>query len=158
MKKKVIILSIVVLMVDIISKLIIKTNLNLYESIKIIPNFFNITYVMNDGAAFSILRGNQILLSILGILVIIVLGYYINKDKLNNYKVIYYSLLIGGILGNILDRLIYNGVIDFLDFKIFGYDYPIFNLADSFIVISVILIIIEIIRGRYECDGSVVII
>ena len=149
MKKKVIILSIVVLMIDIISKFIIKTNLNLYESIKIIPNFFNITYVMNDGAAFSILRGNQILLSILGIFIIIFLGYYINKDKLNNYKVIYYSLLIGGILGNILDRLIYNGVIDFLDFKIFNYDYPIFNLADSFIVISVILIIIEIIRGKY---------
>ncbi len=149
MKKKVIILSIVVLITDIISKLVIKTNLDLYESIKIIPNFFNITYVMNDGAAFSILRGNQILLSILGISVIIGLGYYMNKDKLNNYKVIYYSLLIGGILGNILDRIIYKGVIDFLDFKIFGYDYPIFNLADSFIVISVILMIIEIIRGRH---------
>ena len=148
MKKKVIILSIVVLIIDIISKLIIKTNLNLYESIMVIPNFFNITYVMNDGAAFSILRGNQILLSILGIFVVIFLGYYINKDKLNNYKVIYYSMLIGGILGNILDRIIYNGVIDFLDFKIFGYDYPIFNLADSFIVISVILMIIEIIRGK----------
>ena len=148
MKKKVIILSIVVLIVDIISKVIVKTNLDLYESIKIIPNFFNITYVMNDGAAFSILRGNQILLSILGIIVIIFLSYYINKDKLTNYKVIYYSMLIGGILGNILDRIIYKGVIDFLDFKIFNYNYPIFNLADSFIVISVILIIIEIIRGK----------
>ncbi len=149
MKKKIIIISIVILLIDIASKLIVKTNLHLYESISIIPNFFNITYVVNDGAAFSILRGNQILLSILGIVVVIFLGYYINKDKLDNYKVIYYSLLIGGILGNILDRIIYNGVIDFLDFKIFNYDYPVFNLADSFIVISVILIIIEVGRGKY---------
>ena len=154
MKKKICIFSLLFFIIDIVSKTIIKTSFSLYESIQVIPNFFNLTYVMNEGAAFSILSGKQILLIILAIILLIFLGYYINKEELNNYKVIYYSLLIGGIVGNLFDRIIYNSVIDFLDFKIFGYDYPIFNLADSFIVIGVILIIIEVIRKDFYENRS----
>ena len=134
------------LAIDILSKVLVKTNLNLYDSITLIPNFFNITYVLNDGAAFSLFQGKQILFVILGIIFLGILIYYIFKEKLTNYKVIYYSLLIGGVVGNILDRIIYKNVVDFLDFKIFSYDAPIFNLADTFIVIGVGLILIEIIR------------
>ena len=154
MKKKVLIISLILFIIDIVSKIIIKSNLKLYESIILIPNFFSLTYVINDGAAFSILEGKQILLIILGILVLIFLIYYIFKEELTNYKVIYYSLLIGGISGNLYDRIIYNGVRDFLDFKIFGYNYPIFNIADSFIVIGVGLIIIEVIRKEIYGNKS----
>lgn len=146
MKKKVYLFSFILLIIDIISKLVIKNLLNLYESIKVIPNFFYLTYVKNEGAAFSILEGKQTILIILAICILIYLFNYLKKEKLDNYKVIYYSLLISGIFGNLIDRIVYNSVIDFLDFKIFGYDYPIFNLADTFIVVGVILIIIEIIR------------
>ena len=146
MKKKVYILSLIFLLVDFTSKLIIKNTLSLRESIQVIPNFFNLTYVINDGAAFSILEGKQLFLIILAMVLVIYLLFSLQKEKLTNYKVIYYSLLIGGILGNLLDRIIYNGVIDFFDFKIFNYNAPIFNLADTFIVISVILIIIEGLR------------
>lgn len=146
MKKKVYVISLILLIFDILSKIIIKNSLNLYESIKIIPNFFYITYVRNTGCAFSILEGKQYLLIILTLIVFFYLIYYFFKDKLNNYKVIYYSLLFSGILGNLFDRVFYNYVVDFLDFKIFGYSYPVFNFADSFIVIGVILIIIELIR------------
>lgn len=155
MKKKVYIFSCITLIIDIISKLVIKNIFNLYQSLEVIPNFFYLTYVKNTGAAFSILSGKQLFLIILGISLLIILLKYLEKEKLNNYKVIYYSLLIGGILGNLIDRIIYNGVIDFLDFKIFGYDYPIFNLADTFIVISVILIIVEIIRKDYYENRSI---
>jgi len=147
MKKKIYIFSFIFLIIDFISKIIIQNYMTLNSSIPIIKNFFSITYVRNIGAAFSILSGKQLFLIILGIIILIGIIYYVNKDKLNNLKVIYYSLLIGGIIGNLIDRIIYNSVIDFLDFKIFGYDYPIFNLADTFICIGVILIIIESIIG-----------
>lgn len=146
MKKKLCLFSLILLLIDILSKIIIKTKLSLYESIIVIPNFFSLTYVKNTGAAFSILEGRRFLLILLSILILIYLFNNLLKDKLNNYKIVYYSLLISGILGNLIDRIIYNSVIDFLDFKIFNHNYPIFNLADTFIVIGVILIIIEIIR------------
>ena len=93
------------------------------------------------------LSGNQLFLIFISILVLGGLFYYLKKEKLTNLKIIYYSLLIGGILGNLFDRIVYNSVIDFLDFKIFNYDAPVFNLADTFIVIGVLLIIIENIGG-----------
>ncbi len=154
MKKKICFFSLLFFIIDIISKNVVKSFLNLYDSIEIIPNFFSLTYVVNDGAAFSILRGKQLLLIVLAIILFLLIVYYISKEKLDNYKVIYYSLLIGGMFGNLLDRIIYNGVIDFFDFNIFGYNYPIFNLADTFIVIGVILIIIEIIRKDFYGNNS----
>jgi len=143
MKKKVYILSIIFLLIDIFTKQLVKNTLNLYDSIPIIPNFFSITYVINDGAAFSILKGELWLFIILGFVLLFFIFYYLQKEKLNIYKTIYYSFLIAGVLGNLLDRMLYRGVIDFLDFTIFSYNAPIFNLADTFIVISVILIVFE---------------
>ena len=147
MKRKIYILSLILLTIDIISKIIIQNKMVLNSSIIIIKNFFNITYVRNTGAAFSILSGKQYFLIIFGLVILIGVIYYLQKEKLNKYKVIYYSLIIGGIIGNLIDRIIYNSVIDFLDFKIFNYDMPIFNLADTFICIGVILVILESLKG-----------
>ena len=147
MKRKVYILSLIFILIDIIAKQLVKNLIPINTSIIIIKNFFNFTFVTNTGAAFSILRGQQLFLIILGILVLGGVVYYLRKDKLNNYKIIYYSLLMGGITGNLIDRIIYNGFIDFLYFKIFLYDAPIFNLSDSFICIGVILIILENVRS-----------
>ena len=122
----------------------------MFQSIEVIPNFFNITFVYNEGAAFSILEGKKILFILLGLLLIIGLVIFIRKEKLTKYKTLYYSLLIGGVLGNMFDRIFYPGVVDFFDFKLFTYDAPIFNVADSFIVIATILIIIEILGGKNE--------
>ena len=154
MKKKILIISLILFIIDILIKILVKTNLSVFESITLIPNFFNITYVINDGAAFSILEGKQLFLSILAIVVLGLLIYYLFKEKLNNYKVTYYSLIIAGILGNLFDRIVYQGVIDYFDFKLFSYDAPIFNLADCFIVIGVGLIIIEVIRKELYGNKS----
>ena len=67
---------------------------------------------------------------------------------LNKYLMINYSMLIGGIIGNMIDRIIYGYVIDYLSFNIFGYSFPIFNLADTFIVVSIIMLLL------YEVGGS----
>ena len=147
-----IILTIIFLIIDIISKLVVSSLMNVYDSIVIIKNFFCITYVRNTGAAWSIFEGRVLGIIVVSLIKISFIVYYISKQKVKSkLEKIGYSLILGGALGNLLDRIIYGYVIDFLDFNIFGYDYPIFNLADSFIFVGVMLLIIY--TWRYN-DGD----
>ena len=151
MHKDTLLFSLIALVIDQISKIIIVGNFNLYESIKIINNF-NITYVNNYGAAWGIFDNSTLILAFIGIIASIFIYFVFVKDnKLSKLQDIFYGLLIGGILGNVIDRIIRGYVIDFIDIKIFRYDFPIFNLADTFIVISIIYIIISLFRneGKY---------
>ena len=145
--KKFYLVSLITFMIDRIIKILVVL-LNI-DNVTIINNFFNINLAYNYGAAWSILTGKKIFLILISI--IIVIGIYfilIRGKKLKTYESITYGLLIGGILGNLFDRIIYGYVIDFLDFYIFGYDFPIFNLADSFIVISIFMLLVDLIRGE----------
>lgn len=118
------------------------------ESITVINGFFNITLIGNTGAAFSILSSNTVLLILISIVVLNVLYFFFIKEKkLDNFEQISYGLLIGGIMGNLIDRVLHMQVIDYLDFTFFGYNFPVFNLADIAIVVSMILIAIQIIKG-----------
>ena len=146
MKKKYLIITFIFFIIDLISKLVLSKVLELGKSIKVIKNFFYITLAHNDGAAFSILRDKQILLIIVTVIALFFIYKYVNKEDMGKYDSFAFSMITGGILGNLIDRIVYNYVIDFLDFKIFGYDFPIFNLADTFIVVGVILLIIKIIK------------
>ncbi len=151
--KKVALLSLIVLGFDQILKFIIRSKLVLNETINVIANFFNITYVENDGAAWNILSGNKIILILIALLVLFFIFYYfVFNKKLNKIEVIAYSLFIGGLLGNLWDRIFIGRVIDYFDFKIFGYNFPVFNLADICIVLGVLIIIINEIRG--EINGK----
>lgn len=76
--------------------------------------------------------------------------YFIKDKKLKKIEVITYSILIGGIIGNLIDRIVYGYVIDYLSFNIFGYHFPVFNLADICIVVSVFLMIMIEIKGSEE--------
>ena len=116
------------------------------ESVKVIHNFFYITYTQNKGAAWSILEDHRILLLIISVLALYLINKYMNKEKLSNLETFSYGMIIGGIVGNLFDRIFFGYVIDFLDFKLFGYNYPIFNIADTFIVIGVILMVIISVR------------
>ena len=135
--------SVIIFIIDQIVKLCVGFFIPLNTSITVFKNLFYISDVHNYGAAFSILEGKKVFLVLLGLILITILFLYLRKEKLTNYKITYYSLLIGGILGNMYDRIFHPGVIDFLDFKLFSYDAPIFNLADTFIVVATILIILE---------------
>lgn len=138
-----IILIVVFLVIDIVSKLVISNLMDVYDSIVVIKNFFNITYVHNTGAAWSLFAGRTWLLVIVSLIIISFIIFYIYKNKpKNKFEKIGYSLVLGGAIGNFIDRIVYGYVIDFLDFNIFGYDYPIFNLADTFIVVGVIILCI----------------
>lgn len=138
-----IILTLIFLLLDIVSKVLVSKYIVLEKSIKIINDFFYITYVRNTGVAWSMFSSKTILVLLVSSFIIlgIILYIYNNRPK-NILEKVAYSMILGGAIGNFVDRIIYGYVIDFIDIKIFGYDYPIFNLADSFIVIGVILLVI----------------
>ena len=149
----IIILSIIFIIIDQVSKIIVVNNLTNNKSIEVIKSFFYLTYTNNKGAAFSILTGRRILLILVALVVIGVLIYYVRKNKIEGkVNKIALSLVIGGSIGNLIDRILRGAVVDFLDFKIFGYNYPIFNLADTFIVLGVFLLLISMFRKDKNND------
>lgn len=140
----ILILSLIFLIVDQISKILVVKFLDL-NSLTVIKNFFYLTYTNNTGAAFSILTDKRIFLVLVGIIIIILLIYYLKKHQIKNtINKIAFALVIGGSLGNLIDRIIRGSVVDFIDIKIFSYNFPIFNLADTFITIGVLLLLINI--------------
>lgn len=153
MSKKVYILAIILFIMDQISKALVSTYLNLNESLTIIKDFFYIRYINNTGASFGILSNSKMLLIILSVVAIIIILRYMNTFKKTKMNFIGFGLILGGILGNLSDRILFGYVKDFLDFIIFNYDYPVFNLADIFIVVGVIILIISTIRGE-DKNGS----
>lgn len=141
--KKIFSISFICILIDQIIKFIITINLNFTESINIIKNFFRITYLQNNGAAFSILSGNRIFLILMTLLSLILIYFILIKNKrINNIESICYGSLIGGIIGNLIDRIRLGYVIDYLDFNFGNYQYPVFNFADILIVLSAITLLI----------------
>ena len=137
-------LGLIILILDQITKHYIITNFFYGESRPIIDGFFNLVYVRNDGAAWNIFSGQRIFLIIISISVLIFLlfkGQTIFSER-RLHKILY-GLIIGGITGNLFDRLIYGWVIDFLDFQFGSYHYPSFDIADSAICIGVIFYFID---------------
>jgi len=149
---KIIILITSLFIIDQISKIIVVNTINLGNKITIIKNFFNITYTKNYGAAFGIFEGKIFLIIIISILLFAYLIYELKKNKDKKVLVISISLIVGGLLGNLTDRIFLGYVRDFLDFNILGYNYPIFNLSDTFIVIGAVIFTIELIRE--EINGK----
>ena len=153
MKKKVAIIAVICIFIDFISKLLVINNLEVNTGFNIINSFFSILYVKNTGAAWGMFSNGTMILAILSMIFLYFAIKYIYESKnISKLSIISYGILIGGIIGNLIDRLLRGYVIDFLSFNIFGYNFPVFNIADTFIVISIILIVIEsIIKERWTC-------
>lgn len=135
------IISILVIILDLVSKYIIQNNVALH-SVEIIKGFFTLTYAENTGMAWSLLSGKQAFLSVVSAVAIGVMIYYLIKEKPKGLIKYALALMIGGAFGNLFDRVVLGYVRDFLDFIIFGYDFPIFNIADSALTIGVCLLIL----------------
>ena len=134
-----------IIVLDQWSKWAIKTSFNLYESKPVIQDFLHFTYVTNDGMAFglSFPGGKHVLL----IMTILLTGFIVGflwKEK-NGHPLIKYglALILGGAIGNLIDRLLYGKVVDFLDLMIGNFHWYIFNIADSSVTIGMILFIIH---------------
>ena len=126
---------------DQISKYLVAANLA-GRNIEIIHNFFYITYAENTGMAWSLLSGQQALFCLAAAAAIgVMIWYMIYKDP-GKWTRVALAFMIAGAAGNLIDRLLLGHVRDFLHFYIFSYDFPIFNVADSALIIGVILLII----------------
>ncbi len=146
MKKiKYVIMIILVFSIDQISKLIISNSINLNGSVEVIKNFFSLTYVKNKGAAFGMFSSYTFIISLISVLILIYLLFELfrskSEEKLTNYSL---SLIIGGLLGNLYDRVFLGCVRDFFDFTLLGKGFAIFNVGDAFIVIGCFMFIISV--------------
>ncbi|MCH3962592.1 MAG: signal peptidase II [Solobacterium sp.] len=137
----IILLIIVCIAADQISKIWIASNTALH-SVMIIRNFFYITYAENTGMAWSMLSGHQAFFCLAATVAIGVMLWYMIYKNPNRLTKISLALMIAGAAGNLADRLLLGYVRDFLHFFIFGYDFPIFNIADSCLTVGVILLIL----------------
>lgn len=127
-----------VLILDRLSKWWIMENMNVGDSWALINDIVNIRFIQNKGAAFGILQGGGILFVIMAVVVIIATIYFIRKYQLPPLAHYSLGLIVGGALGNLIDRIIYGSVVDFISVGWF----PVFNLADSAIVCGGILLVL----------------
>ncbi|MFZ7121412.1 MAG: signal peptidase II [Eubacteriaceae bacterium] len=136
-----------ILVFDQISKILVVNYVKPIITIPIIQNVFHLTYAENTGAAFSILSNKLPLLTIITIIFITILIIYlytlVSKNRCFNYFSLSLTFIIGGAIGNLIDRIRLNYVIDFFDFRLIN--FAIFNVADCFIVIGSILLLLIII-------------
>ena len=140
------ILACFIILLDQLSKNFIVNHFTLGESKEVIANFFSISSHRNRGAAWGILQDSRIFFIVVTIIFIAILTYYLVKQRniLSSFDKAIFSLIYGGAIGNFIDRLTRHEVVDFLDFRIFGYDFPIFNLADCFICVGVVFLLFKI--------------
>ncbi len=144
MKKYIYYLTFGILLIDQMVKYFVVQNIVLSEVISVIPNFFYLTYVKNTGGAWSLFHSIPYLLIIISFVFLIFMNRYILKIKeFSLIEIISYGFLMGGVLGNLIDRVLVSGVIDYIGFQFGSYYYPIFNLADIFIVLGMVLIIMK---------------
>jgi signal peptidase II len=149
-----VIIGSIVLFLDQVTKALVHGQMTLYQSIEIVPNFFHLTYLRNTGAAFGFLAGSRSPLRIIFFILISAMAigciFYLLKNLRlgQNTFAASLSLILGGAIGNLIDRLRMGEVIDFLDFHWYAHHWPAFNVADSAITIGVLLLFWQMIRKK----------
>ncbi|MCS4486193.1 signal peptidase II [Staphylococcus americanisciuri] len=140
---------IAVLIADQLTKWVVATKMTIGESFTVVPNFLSITSHRNNGAAWGILSGQMGFFILITIVIIIALVvFYIKEAKNNMLMQIAISLLLAGAFGNFIDRILNGEVVDFVNTFIFGYDFPIFNIADASLTIGVGLLVILLLTDK----------
>lgn len=136
-------IALMVLLLDQSTKWLVVHKMDLYESIPVIHDFFYLTSHRNRGAAFGILQDKIWLFILITVVVVAFIIYYLWKLKNESAGMsIAFALILGGAIGNLVDRILKGEVVDFLHFQFGSYQFPIFNIADSSIVIGVALLLI----------------
>lgn len=139
-----------VLPLDQATKALITARFRLYESVTVIENFFHITYVRNKGAAFGILSDSAFripfFITVTALAIIGLLWYLLHSREGSRWLHLALSLILSGALGNLIDRIRFGEVIDFLDVHWYQHHWPAFNVADSAITVGVALMLFDMWR------------
>ncbi len=140
-----IIIGILVLCADFVTKILVAQNMSLYETIKIIDGVFSITYIRNKGMAWGMLQNQKWLFIIATVIIVGAIIFYVfKKGKIHPAANLGMALVVSGAIGNLIDRIFYKeGVIDFLCAEFI--DFPIFNIADAAVCVGMVLIMIYVI-------------
>ena len=146
----------VILIADQLTKFIVDQTMPLHHSIPIIEDLFSLTYIRNTGAAFGILSGSAaafrlpflLLFSMVAIVFIVLMLHRLPDRETGLITAL--AFILGGAIGNLIDRIAYGEVIDFLDFYWSRFHWPAFNLADSFITIGVLITVYYLIKSKGE--------
>ncbi len=141
LKNKIIFVGILVL-IDQLIKIIVMNNLKI--TIELIPNFLSLNYLKNYGVGFSLLSGNRFLILLITAVLMYKIFSLLKDPTMQKYQVPLLLILAGGI-GNLIDRIIHGFVVDYIDVLIFNYDFPVFNFADSILVIGAGIIMIQVV-------------
>jgi signal peptidase II len=140
-----------VVIVDQLTKYVIRSTFSLHESIEVTP-FFNLVFVFNRGAAFSFLSDasgwQRVFFITLALAASLWIVWLLRKHASQVLFCFALSLILGGAIGNVIDRFVFGAVIDFLDFHLRGYHWPVFNAADSAISCGAVLLVWEALTAR----------
>jgi signal peptidase II len=134
---------------DQFTKILTVSNFTLYESLEIIPGFFSLTYLTNKGAAFGFLAGvdaswrHYFFLILASVALVLLLVAWFRLRKEHRFYGPALALIAGGAIGNVIDRVRLGAVVDFLDFYVAGHHWPAFNVADSAILVGVVLFLLS---------------
>jgi len=145
---KVLALSSLVVIVDRLTKYLLFRNLSEGKSVRVVPGLFHITLVLNSGAAFGLFKGRSVFFMVSSVLVIALIFLYLWRGSCREILVMTaLGLILGGAVGNLIDRVLFGYVIDFLDFRI----WPVFNIADASITIGACILAIRLIFNKRCC-------
>jgi signal peptidase II len=144
-------IAILIILLDQITKWLIVSRMEFGDSITIINNFLYITSHRNRGAAWGILQGQMWLFYLITLIVIFAIIFYMQKAAKGKWLLgISLAFMLGGAIGNFIDRVVRKEVVDFIHTFIFGYNFPVFNIADSALCIGVVLLMIVMLRDERE--------
>jgi signal peptidase II len=152
-------IAVMILVLDRFSKWIVASRLTLRDGITVIPDFFRIVHVENSGAAFGLFAESSFqwrltLLIVFSLLALVIVGVLLWKNShIVSATGTALSLILGGALGNLWDRVLAGHVTDFLEFHVGSYYWPSFNVADSAIVIGALLLVADILFAKSEHEG-----
>lgn len=149
------IIAIAVIILDQWTKWLVVTNMNIGQSIPIIEDFLYLTSHRNKGAAWGILQGQMWFFYIITVIVIGFVIYYLHQyGKESRFVGVALALILSGAIGNFIDRVLRKEVVDFVNTYIFSYNFPIFNVADSALVVGVIFVMIATFVDERKKKGS----
>ncbi len=148
-----------VVVLDQATKYLVRHNLDLHTTVRVLGDFFRLTYVENSGIVFGIKIGGALpLFTVLSIAATILILYYFYRERTNHILIrVSLALILGGAVGNLIDRIVFGRVVDFLDFGVDSYRFFVFNVADSAVTVGVILFLLLttfILPRRNEAVGE----